>query len=186
MTNSANIAAVCAQVCGKGPATTPEKLEAALFEGLPDSQQQTVQGAFKACSYGNADFSKESGAKVLAVTVPIPCKGSTPWNLPYDSSTCPYVGELGLSGLHVLSPPVPSRLLSTVDYQMAAACIMFDLYLTRPNHAPATGRSETANCQSVPWLSQDLAVSFFDSPTPTQLASTAKRLVRVRPDPNPC
>jgi hypothetical protein len=81
------------QVCGKGPATTPQKLAAALFDGLSDSQPQTVQGAFKSCSYGNADFSKDSGVQVLTVTVPIPCKGSTPWNLPYDSSTCPYVGE---------------------------------------------------------------------------------------------
>lgn len=79
-------------MCGKGPATTPEKLEAALFDGLADSQPQTVQGAFKSCSYGNADFSKD-GVQVVSVTVPIPCKGSTPWNLPYDSSTCPYVGE---------------------------------------------------------------------------------------------
>lgn len=82
------------QVCGKGPATTPEKLEAALFDGLANSQPQTVQGAFSACSYGNADFSKgDSGVQVVPVTVPIPCKGTTPWNLPFDSSTCPYVGE---------------------------------------------------------------------------------------------
>lgn len=80
------------QVCGKGPATSTQSLEAALFDGLPNSQQQTVQGAFKSCSYGNADFSRES-VEVVTVTVPIPCKGSTPWNMPYDSSTCPYVGE---------------------------------------------------------------------------------------------
>ena len=51
-----------------------------------------MQGAFKSCSYGNADFNRE-GVEVVSVAVPIPCKGSTPWNLPYDSSTCPYVGE---------------------------------------------------------------------------------------------
>lgn len=85
------------QVCGKGPATTPEKLEAALFDGLANSQPQTVQGAFRSCSYGNADFSK-AGVQVLSVTVPIPCKGSTPWNLHFDSSTCPYVGEYASNG----------------------------------------------------------------------------------------
>jgi hypothetical protein len=121
-TAAAAATAVCAQVCGKGPATTPEKLEAALFEGLADSQPQTVQGAFKSCSYGNADFSKESGAKVLAVTVPIPCKGATPWNLPYDSSTCPYVGELGRAGLQMPSRPATAATASiaTVAAPIAA------------------------------------------------------------------
>jgi hypothetical protein len=85
---------VLPQVCGKGPATTHDKLEAALFDGLTNSQPQTVQGAFKSCSYGSADFSKsESGVQVLSVTVPVPCQGTTPWNMQYDSSTCPYVGE---------------------------------------------------------------------------------------------
>ncbi|KAF6265132.1 Gametolysin peptidase M11-domain-containing protein [Scenedesmus sp. NREL 46B-D3] len=49
------------QVCGQGPATTPENLAAALFEGEPGSQAETVQGMFTACSHGNADFSRASG-----------------------------------------------------------------------------------------------------------------------------
>lgn len=80
------------QVCGKGPATTSDLLEGVLFEGVTNSQPLTVQGAFRQCSYGNADFSKASGVQVLSVTVPIPCKGTTGW-VQYDSSTCPYVGE---------------------------------------------------------------------------------------------
>jgi hypothetical protein len=80
-------------VCGQGPATTTQALEGALFDGLPHSQPQTVQGAFRACSYGNADFSRASGVEVLSLTVPIPCTGKTPWSLPYDSKSCPYIGE---------------------------------------------------------------------------------------------
>lgn len=81
------------QVCGQGPATTPEKLAGALYEGLPNSQAETLQGMFKACSYSTAEFSQQIGGMIIPVTVPIPCQGRTPWNAPFDSSTCPFTGE---------------------------------------------------------------------------------------------
>ncbi|WIA38079.1 hypothetical protein OEZ86_001448 [Tetradesmus obliquus] len=77
-------------VCGQGPATTPEKLAAALFEGEADSQPETLQGMFSSCSYGNADFSRSAGCEVVSATVPIDCSGKTPWGAPFDSLTCPY------------------------------------------------------------------------------------------------
>lgn len=84
---------IVVQVCGQGPATTPENLAAALFEGEPGSQAETVQGMFTACSHGNADFSRASGSEVVSVTVPIACTGNTPWGAPYDSMLCPFTGE---------------------------------------------------------------------------------------------
>jgi hypothetical protein len=86
------------QVCGQGPAATPEQLAAALFEGEAASQSETLQGMFRACSYGNADFSRDVGAEVVSATVPIDCTGKTPWGAPYDSMTCPYTGR-GVSDL---------------------------------------------------------------------------------------
>jgi hypothetical protein len=63
-----------------------------LFDGLIQSQAETVQGMFKSCSYGNADFSKDIGGKVVSAVVPIPCSGRTPFYQDYDSSTCPFTG----------------------------------------------------------------------------------------------
>eukprot|EP00878_Enallax_costatus_P025764 GHUV01027591.1.p1 GENE.GHUV01027591.1~~GHUV01027591.1.p1 ORF type:complete len:236 (+),score=36.61 GHUV01027591.1:749-1456(+) len=81
------------QVCGQGPATTPENLARALFDGLPNSQTENLQGMFRTCSYGNADFSQRAGGTIVKATIPIPCSGQTPFGVAYDSSTCPFVGE---------------------------------------------------------------------------------------------
>jgi hypothetical protein len=89
------------QVCGQGPATTPENLAAALFSAEGSSQAETLQGMFDACSYGNADFSKAAGSEVVSAVVPIDCTGKTPWGAPFDSSLCPFTGEGFVIGLAV-------------------------------------------------------------------------------------
>jgi hypothetical protein len=81
------------QVCGQGPATTPENLAAALFSTEASSQAETLQGMFDACSYGNADFSRAVGSEIVSAVVPIDCTGKTPWGAPYDSMLCPFTGE---------------------------------------------------------------------------------------------
>lgn len=89
------------QVCGQGPATSPDKLAGALFDSLPNSQAETLQGMFRACSNMQADFSQQVGGVVVPVAIPIPCTGKTPWGAPFDSSTCPYTGtavKLSLDG----------------------------------------------------------------------------------------
>ncbi|KAF8055403.1 Abcb6 [Scenedesmus sp. PABB004] len=78
------------QVCGEGPATTPENLTAALFEGQPGSPAQTVEGMLRSCSYSAAEFSLALGSRVVAAVVPIPCTGKTPWGAAYDSAACPF------------------------------------------------------------------------------------------------
>lgn len=91
--------ALCwAQVCGQGPATTPEKLSAALFDGLPGSQHHTVQGMLHACSYGAANLSLAGGSEVIRAVIPIPCKGTTPWGTAYDSTACPFTGVCTVIG----------------------------------------------------------------------------------------
>jgi hypothetical protein len=99
---AASAGAAAVQVCGQGPATTPEKLEAALFEGEAASQAETLQGMFRSCSYGNADFSRSVGTEIVSAVVPIDCTGKTPWGAPFDSLTCPYTGEavLAVLGCH--------------------------------------------------------------------------------------
>lgn len=71
----------------------PQELEGAMWDGLPKSQATTVEGMFKACSFGLADVSKKAGGALLRVAVPIPCSGVTPQGAGYSSSSCPFNGE---------------------------------------------------------------------------------------------
>lgn len=108
----------------------------------------------------------------MTVTVPIPCKGTTPWNLPYDSSTCPYVGKCcGLRGGHTLSTLSQRRCeLLTVQYSQGnspccAHCLLLACfwYLYIYIHAlslssPQSGQTwPTATCQA--WASSGRTTS---------------------------
>lgn len=70
-----------------------QSLNGVLWSDAANAALNTVQGAYKACSYGQASFSQKDGGKVLDTVVNIPCSGTTPGGNSYDSSQCPYVGK---------------------------------------------------------------------------------------------
>lgn len=74
--------------------TRSQALEGAMWDGLPHSQTSTVEGMFKGCSFQMASVTKALGGTVLRVEVPIPCSGQTPQGASYDSSQCPFNGEV--------------------------------------------------------------------------------------------
>ncbi len=82
-----------------------QSLERVLFEDSSGAAEQTVQGLFRACSYGKANFSRDSSRLTAAGVVPIPCNGRTPQGEEYNSSTCAYHGRKGL----VLAAGIPSK-----------------------------------------------------------------------------
>eukprot|EP00877_Chromochloris_zofingiensis_P010829 jgi/Chrzof1/59/Cz01g02040.t1 len=82
---------VVLNVCNYGIPTDPESLNGVLWSDAANAALNTVQGAYKACSYGQASFSQKDGGKVLDTVVNIPCSGTTPGGNSYDSSQCPYV-----------------------------------------------------------------------------------------------
>jgi hypothetical protein len=63
-----------------------------MWSGLASSQQYTVEGMFKACSFDMAQVTKAVGGNMLRVPVPVPCGGTTPQGQSYDSSQCPFNG----------------------------------------------------------------------------------------------
>ena len=80
-------------VCGQGVATDYNTIMKTLWSDVPGHQEYTVQSMFDSCSHRAAKFSQLLGSKVLKVTIPVPCEGTTPFGVPYDGWTCPYNGE---------------------------------------------------------------------------------------------
>lgn len=111
-----------AQVCGQGPAATPEQLSGALFAGLPSSQAETLQGMMATCSYGKAEFSRALGSEVLTATVPIPCSGQTPYYRDYDSATCPFPGVCARISLRCTHAPAGRLPVANVACTLRTCC----------------------------------------------------------------
>ena len=83
-------------VCSYGAPTDPASMERAMFSDAPGANEQTLQGAFSACSAGMATLSRAKGTRVVERTIPVPCSGQTPGGSWFQSSTCPYAGGLGV------------------------------------------------------------------------------------------
>ncbi|KIY91517.1 hypothetical protein MNEG_16447 [Monoraphidium neglectum] len=67
-----------------------QKVEGAIWSGLPHSQNTTVESMMKGCSFGMGSVSLADGGHLLRVVVPIPCKGTTPEGTKYNSKECPF------------------------------------------------------------------------------------------------
>jgi hypothetical protein len=79
-------------VCGKGVATDYNTLMKTLWSDVPGHQEYTLQSMFESCSHRLANFSQRSGSKVLNVTIPIPCDGTTPSGKKYFHGGCSPIG----------------------------------------------------------------------------------------------